>query len=70
MESHVRTGEHTQVSARRDYLTFRLVLPSELIGTFTSRKCLGRPRSDEHAERIHLNHDLDLEVMSMPSVPT
>ena len=51
MESHVRTAEHTHVSARRDYLTFRLVLASELIGTFTSRKRLGRPRSDEHAER-------------------
>ena len=67
MESHVRTAEHTHVSTRRDYLTFRLVLASELIGTFTSRKRLGRPRSDEHAERTCLN--LDLEVMSMPSVP-
>ena len=43
MESHVRAAEHTQVSARRDYLTFHLVLASELIGTFTSRKRLGRP---------------------------
>ena len=70
MESHVRTAEHTHVSARRDYLTFRLVLASNLIGTFTSRKRLGRPRSDEHAERTRLNHELDLEVMSTPSVPT
>ena len=58
MESHVRTAEHTQVSARRDYFTFHLVCASELIGTFTSRKRLGRPRSDEHAERTHLNHNL------------
>ena len=43
MESHVRAAEHTQVSTRRDYLTFLLVLASELIGTFTSRKHLGRP---------------------------
>ena len=41
MESHVRTAEHTHVSARRDYLTFHLVLANELIGTFTSRKRLG-----------------------------
>ena len=67
MESHVRTAEHTHVSTRRDYLTFRLVLASELIGTFTSRKRSGGPQSDEHAERTRLN--LDLEVMSMLSVP-
>ena len=59
MESHVRAAEHTHVSTRRDYLTFRLVLASELIGTFTSRKRLGRPRSDEHAKRTRLNHNLD-----------
>ena len=59
MESHVRAAEHTHVSTRRDYLTFRLVLASELIGTFTSRKRLGRPRSDEHAERTRLKHNLD-----------
>ena len=59
MESHVRAAEHTHVSTRRDYLTFRLVLASELIGTFTSRKRLGRPRSDEHAECTRLNHNLD-----------
>ena len=59
MESHVRTAEHTHISTRRDYLTFRLVLASELIGTFTSRKRLGRPRSDEHAKRTRLNNNLD-----------
>ena len=59
MESDVREAEHTHISNRRDYLTFRLVLATELIGTFTSRKRLGRPRSDEHAERTRLNHNLD-----------
>ena len=59
VESHVRTAEYTRVSARRDYLTFRLELASELIGTFTSRKRLGWPRSDEHAKRTCLNHNLD-----------
>ena len=59
MESHVRVAEHTHVSTRRDYLTFYLVLASKLIGTSASRKRLGRPRSDEHAERTHLNHNLD-----------
>ena len=58
MESHVRTAEHTQVSTRRDYLTLHFVLTCELIGTFTSRKHLGRPRSDEHGERSRPNHNL------------
>ena len=59
MESHVREAEHTHISNRRDYLTFRLVLATELIGTFTSRKRFGRTRSDGHAERTRLNHNLD-----------
>ena len=47
MEAHVRPAEHAQKgSARKDYLTFHLKLAVELIGTFSSRKRPGRPRSD------------------------
>ena len=60
MEAHVRPAEHPQkVSAKRDYLNFHLELAVELIGTFSSRKCPGCPRSDEHARHTRLNRGPD-----------
>ena len=57
---HVRPAEHAQKgSAKRDYQTFRLELAVELVGTFSSRKSPGHPRSDEHAEHTLLNRELD-----------
>ena len=57
MEAHVRPAEHAQKGMLRE--KFRLELAVKLLGTFSSRKHPGHPRSDEHARQTRLNHGLD-----------
>ena len=57
MDLDLRPAEHARLGrAKRDMLKFRLELGHLLIGDFTSRVRLGRPRSDEHAQLTRLQH--------------
>ena len=47
---------------KRDYLTFRLELPEELIGGFSSQKRAGRRRSDESRQLSMLS----LQIRHLP----
>ena len=56
LDSHVRPLEHALRGRRkRDYLSFRIELAEQLIGTFRSRQRSGRRSSGEHAQAERLN---------------
>jgi len=42
LEKHAHTGRDS-----REYLAFRIALAEELVGSFSGRRCIGRPRSLE-----------------------
>ena len=58
LDGAASVSEHAQKGrAKRDILHFRLELARQLIGNFSSRSRLGRPRSDTHAQLLRLqNH--------------
>lgn len=59
LDSHVHSAGHTTMgSGKRDYLAFRLELARELVGTFSSQKRAGRPRSAEHNQVERLKPDM------------
>ena len=58
MEAHVRPA-CTQRFSQEGLPGHRLELAMLLIDTFCSGKRPGRPQTDEHAQHIRLNRDLD-----------
>ena len=56
LDAHVRPAWHAQKGrSKLDMLEFRLTLAHLLTDGFTSRKRIGRPRSDDHANLTRLN---------------
>ena len=53
LDKHAHTGRDS-----RDYLTFRIALAEELVGSFSGRRRIGRPRSLENQRLERLDTSL------------